>query len=50
MATKHNWNPTDTQGYDMECSICGLYITIYDAESWDKHLDDICPETKKLDT
>lgn len=46
---KHEWEPTDSQGYCMECINCGMYISIYmeldeDGESqWSKEIDADCP-------
>lgn len=42
---KHDWEPTDSQGYSMECSKCGLAISIHQAESWNANLEADCPRT-----
>ena len=41
---KHEWEPTDNQGYSMECLNCGLHIGIQDTEEWNKHLNAECPK------
>ena len=40
----HQWEATDSQGYEMECSRCGCHISIYEGESWDRHFNEDCPE------
>ena len=40
----HEWEPTDTQGHAMECVNCGKFISIHDAERWDKSLKEECPK------
>ena len=39
----HEWEPTDTQGYAMECTGCGKFISIDNGEEWDKSMHEECP-------
>ena len=39
---KHDLEPTDNQGYCMECTRCGEHIYI-ESPSWNKHIDADCP-------
>lgn len=41
-ALLHDWEPTDTQGYEMACLNCGLALSIYHLESWSAHRDALC--------
>lgn len=38
----HDWLPTDTQGYSMECGKCGEYISISDDKRWNRSIDAKC--------
>lgn len=46
---KHNWEPTDNQGYEMQCTQCGKEISIFgdvneDGKTeWDMEIDAECP-------
>lgn len=40
---EHEWAPTDSQGYSMECLRCGIRICIYDTEGWDHAIYSPCP-------
>jgi hypothetical protein len=40
---KHDWNATDTQGYEMQCYHCARYISIYERADWEKNVDGECP-------
>ncbi|MDR0286820.1 MAG: hypothetical protein LBI03_03805 [Clostridiales bacterium] len=42
--TKHDWQPTATQGYSMECSTCGEAISIYNSKTWYELIDQSCPK------
>jgi ribulose 1,5-bisphosphate synthetase/thiazole synthase len=37
----HNWQPTDTQGYHMECLECEIDIVL-DTPEWDKEVEAAC--------
>lgn len=39
--TAHEWEPTDSQGYSMQCSRCGESIYI-EHPSWDEKIDAPC--------
>lgn len=39
---KHLWEPTDNQGYKMECLRCGLEIEFEDQKNWEKTIKSIC--------
>ncbi|MDF2879632.1 MAG: hypothetical protein K0R54_189 [Clostridiaceae bacterium] len=40
----HEFEPTDSQGYSMECEKCGKPISIYEVEDWDKSLKEECTQ------
>lgn len=59
----HNWEPTDSQGYTMECSGCGIQYSFFDllfpAEAYQKRLEKVyknhlvnfaysCPNCKSM--
>lgn len=39
---KHDFDSVDTEGHVMECTVCGRHICIYEADDWDKGLDEGC--------
>ncbi len=42
MAVKHNYEPTDSQGHAMTCSVCGDSISFYESRRWNVALDETC--------
>lgn len=48
---KHDFEPTDNQGQEMECTECGRYISVHneDESDWEKGLNEVCPEAIKQD-
>lgn len=40
----HVFEPTDNQGYAMECTSCGKPISIYENEEWNQSLIEACPK------
>lgn len=38
----HDFEPTDSQGYSMECTKCGRTISISEDEDWNKGLEEKC--------
>jgi len=40
---KHTWEATDSQGHEMQCSVCALAISIHEGEGWDANIDAECP-------
>jgi hypothetical protein len=44
----HVFEPTDNQGYAMQCTSCGKSISIYRKKEWDQSLIEACPEEKQV--
>lgn len=45
--TKHKWEPTDNQGYALECLSCGKNISFVHNENWSKTLHESCEKESK---
>jgi hypothetical protein len=45
----HDFEPTDSQGYSMICIKCGLEISIYERDSWDKAMKEECHKKSEAD-
>lgn len=42
---RHQWEPTDNQGQEIECPVCGMHISIDNQDTWDSNIDASCPGT-----
>lgn len=42
----HIFEPTDSQGYSMECIRCGRVICIDESDCWDRALEENCSNLK----
>jgi predicted nucleotidyltransferase len=38
----HDWEPTDSQWYTMECTCCGKSINLYEQNEWNREINGIC--------
>lgn len=47
---KHDWKPSDRQGYSMECTVCGKGMYVEFQPYWDESVDDRCPGTETGET
>lgn len=43
--TKHQWEPTDNQGYAMQCQQCGENISFANNKEWNSKLHGTCKPT-----
>jgi len=44
---KHDWEPVDSQGYEMQCCTCGQFIALMEQDVWKREINAVCKSKMK---